>query len=205
MYTLYSFDGSSALAAHVMLEEVGAAYDYVATPISGGATRKPEFLALNPKARVPVLRTPRGVLTENSAILPYLALAHPDAGLAVADPFEFARALEFNAYLAATVHPAFAHLLRGARWSDDPAVIEGMKAKVPANIAEAAGLIEKHYLAGPWVLGVLYSIADVYALLMHRWMAGTGVSHDDYPKLSAHRAALLERPAVRAAMAAQGL
>lgn len=205
MYTLYSSKGSSALAAHVMLEEVGADYDHVETTISEGATRTPEFLAMNPKARVPVLKTPHGILTENSAILPYLALAHPDAGLAPADPFGLARALEFNAYLAATVHPAFAHMYRGARWSDDPAIIEGMKVKVPANIAEAARTIEDHYIAGPWILGDGYTIADVYALLMHRWMAGTGVAHDGYPKLAAHRDALLARPAVTAAMAAQGL
>lgn len=205
MYTLYSSKGSSALAVHVMLEEVGAPYDYVETTIAEGATQTVEFLALNPKARVPVLDTPHGVLTENSAILPYLARAHPEAGLGAPDDFAFARALEFNAYLAATVHPAFAHMLRGARWSDDPAVIEGMKVKVPANIADAARLIEDHYLAGPWVLGERYSIADVYCLLMHRWMEATGVSHAGYPTLAAHRDAMLARPSVTAAMTAQRL
>lgn len=205
MYRLYSSNGSSALASHVMLEEVGVAYEYVPTPIASGATRTAEFLALNPKARVPVLETPRGLLTENSAILPYLAMEHPEAGFAPADRFELARALEFNAYLAATVHPAFAHMLRGARWSDDPDVIEGMKVKVPANIADAARTIENHYLAGPWVMGDTYTIADVYCLLMHRWMTGTGVDHDPYPKLAAHRDAMLARPAVQAAMKTQGL
>ena len=111
-----------ALASHIALEEAGAQYEPVRLSFRSSDQRKPEYLAINPKGRVPSLVTDDGVLTETPAILAYVAQRYPNARLAPVDsPFAFARVQAFNSYLCSTVHVAHAHRFRGSRWADDPA------------------------------------------------------------------------------------
>lgn len=205
MLTLYYSKASSALAPHVLLEEVGADYTLAEVPLAKGAHKAAEYLDINPKARVPALRTPEGIITENPAILTYIAATHPEAGMLPETAFERAQADALNAYICATVHVAFAHKQRGARWADTEEAQTAMQAKVASNLAECAELIERHYIAGPWVLGDRYSLSDAYLLLVPRWMGLAGVDLDPYPRLRAHRDAMLDRPATRAVLAAHGL
>ena len=205
MLTLYYAKGSSALASHLLLEEVGAEYAVHEVPIAHGANHEPAYLAVNPKGRVPALKTPEGVITENPAILNYVAATHPQAGMLPDTPFKRAEADALNAYLCATVHVAFAHLLRGARWADSAEAQAAMKDKVAANLADCAQVIEDHYLRGPWALGDSYTHCDAYLFLVPRWLAKAGVDLSDFPKLEAHHNALLHRPATLAVMAIHGI
>lgn len=204
MLKLFYSLGSCALAAHIALEEAGADYEAIRIDLAAGDQRKPEYLAVNPKGRVPALVTERGVLTENVAILAFVAQRFPDARLApLADPFEFARAQAFNAYLASTVHVAHAHGRRAGRWADDPAAQAAMRAKVPGNMADAVALIEESMLQGPWVLGEAYSICDPYLFTIAGWLEGDGVDIGRFPKVADHFARMSGRPAVRACLAAE--
>lgn len=205
MLTLYYAKGSSALASHLLLEEVGASYSAHEVPIAQGAHKEAAYLEINPKARVPALRTPEGIITENPAILRYVAATHPDAGMLPDAPFEQARADALNAYLCATMHVAFAHLLRGARWTDSEEAQATMKEKVPSNLADCAALIEEHYLDGPWALGDRYTMCDAYLGLVPQWLGKGGVDIAQFPKLSAHNAAMLARPATLAVRAVHGI
>jgi glutathione S-transferase len=205
MLTLYYAKGSSALASHVFLEEVGATYAVHEVPIQKGAHKDPAYIAINPKMRVPALQTPDGIITENPAILNYLAATHPEAGMLPATPFGRAQADALNAYLCATMHVAFAHKLRGARWAESEEALSDMAAKVPSNLADCAGLLEEHYIAGPWALGDQYTTCDAYLALVPQWLAKAGVDIDAFPKLKAHRDASLQRPATLAVMAVHGL
>lgn len=207
MYTFYFAKGSSALAPHILLGEIGVEYDTVEISIPKGDHLKPEFLAVNPRARVPALKTPHGMLSENMAILPWLAGTVPDKGLAPTEPFAVARATEFCAYLAATGHVNFAHKLRGTRWVEpgDTVALEAMAAKVPANMGDVATLIEDHMFVGPWALGDSYSYVDCYLFLLQRWLSVAGVDIAAWPKLAAHAEAMRARPATQAALAAHGL
>ncbi len=193
--------GTSSLAPHIALEEAGATYTTVRLDMAHGEHKKEPYLKLNPKARVPTLATDRGVITEIPAILLYIAQTHPQANLAPTDPFTLAQLQAFTAYLCSTVHPAHAHRMRGYRWSDDPAVIEAMKLKVPQNMTDCAQIIETEYLEGPWVMGSQYTIADPYLFVMATYMAGDGVDLSKFPKLSAHKAAMAQRPAVKEVLA----
>lgn len=202
MLTFYHSGGlSCSVATHIALEEAGADYRDVKVDLAAGEQRKPEYLKINPKGRVPVLVTDKGPLTETVALLLYVAQTHPAAKLAPTDPFDLAKLQAFNAYLASTVHVAHAHKLRGARWTDDAAAIESMKAKVAANMTDCATIIENDYLAGPWVMGNQYSVADPYLHIITIWMAGDGVDLSRFPKLSAHKAAMEQRPAVKKVLA----
>ncbi|MCC1492901.1 glutathione S-transferase family protein [Cognatishimia sp. F0-27] len=196
--------GSGALAVHVLLEEVGCAYTPHEVPIPKAAHQAPDFLAVNPKGRLPALETDRGVLTENPAILSWLARTHAKE-LAPDDPFAFAQAMALCVYIATTVHIAFAHQQRGTRWSDDPAIIEGMKVKVPQNLADGARYLEDHGILGPYALGDAYSFCDPYVFQACRWIQAGGVSLDAYPKLHTLFETVKARPATQRAMRLHGL
>jgi glutathione S-transferase len=198
MLKLYYSPGSAALAPHIVLEEIGAAYEPARIDFGAGQQRSPEYLAINPKGRVPSLVTDRGILTEAPAILAYLAQSNPRAGLApLADPFAFAQAQAFNCYICATVHVAHAHGPRGSRWADDPAAQEAMKRKVPETMGQAFALIEDGMLEGPWVLGDTYSVCDAYLFTAARWLERDGVDLSPLPRVLDHRARMRERPAVQ--------
>jgi glutathione S-transferase len=201
MLTLYrSTSNSCATATHIALEEAGADYKAIRLDISAGDQHKPEYLKVNPKARVPALVTPHGILTENVALLAYIAQTHPKANLAPTDAFGFARMQAFNAWLASTVHVAHAHKVRGSRWSDDAVALETMKAKVAANMTDCAALIENEYLQGPWVMGNHFTVADCYLYVNTGWMIGDGVDLSKFPKLTTHHAAMNQRASVKEAM-----
>ncbi len=204
MLTLFATKGSCSLATHIALAEAGADYVLRKVDTAGGEQRAPDYLKINPKGRVPALATEQGVLTENVALLQYVAQAYPKANLAPSDPFQLARMNSFNSYLSSTVHVNHAHKMRGTRWSDDPAVVENLKLKVPETMTGCAELIENEYLQGPWVMGAQYTVADGYLLTITNWFIADGVDMAKFPKLSAHHAAMLERPSVKKVLAELG-
>jgi len=202
MIKLFYAPHTCALASHIALEEAGAAYTTVRVDFASNGQRQPEYLAVNPKGRVPALVTDSGTLTETPAILAFIAQSFPKAGLApFDDPFAFAQVQAFNSYLCSTVHVAHAHRMRGNRWADDPAAIAEMKRKVPQSVGAAYDLIEHGMLKGPWVMGDTYSICDPYLFTVSEWLEGDGVDLSRLPKVIAHRNRMSERPAVRKAIA----
>ena len=205
MLKLYYAPGTCALATHIALEEAGASYEAVRLDFAAQGQRSPEYLAVNPKGRVPALVTDTGTLTETPALLCYVAQRFPQAELApLNDPFALAQIQEFNSYLCSTVHVAHAHGRRGTRWADDAASHEDMKRKVPATMTECFELIEQKFLKGPWVMGEQYTIADPYLFTIASWIEGDGVDTSKFPKVMRHRARMLARPAVQKAVAAEG-
>ncbi|CEJ12317.1 Glutathione S-transferase GST-6.0 [bacterium YEK0313] len=191
-----------ALASRIALEEAGVAYEAVRLDMAGGQQRTPDYLAINPKGRVPALVTAHGVLTETPAILAYIAQAYPAANLApIDDPFAFAQVQAFNSYLCSTVHINHAHKMRGYRWADEETSYADMKRKVPQSMAESFTLIERDMIAGPWVFGEDYTIADPYLYTMSRWLEGDGVDIARFPKVADHFKRMGERPAVQRAVA----
>ena len=203
-WTLYTAPGTCALASHIALREAGADFELVKLDFGAGQQQSAGYLAINPKGRVPALLTGEGVLTETPALLAFIAQRHPRASLAPAsDDFAYARMQEFNSFLASTVHVAHAHKRRGARWADDPAAIEAMRAKVPQSMTACAQLIEER-LTGPWVLGEHYSVADGYLYTISGWLQGDGVDLARFPRIVDHHRRVGERPAVRQAVEEAG-
>jgi glutathione S-transferase len=200
MKVYYYAPNTVALATLIALEEAGADYEAVKVDFTRNAQREPDYLAINPKGRVPSLVTDQGVLTETPALLAYIAAIHPAAGLAPTDPFEFARMQEFNSYLCSTVHVSHAHRPRGHRWSDDPAIIEGMKVKVPENMRAGFALIEAA-LTGDWVMGRQYTVADPYLYTIAGFLKSDSVDIAEFPRVAAHTARMNLRPAVVRALA----
>jgi glutathione S-transferase len=201
MLKLYYAPGTCALASHIALEEAGATYEAVRLSFKTEDQKKPDYLKINPKARVPALVTDRGVLTETPALLIYIAQTFPAAKLApLDDPFALAKVQAFNTYLCSTVHVAHAHRMRGTRWVDDAAAIEAMKRKVPQTVGEGFALIEREMFEGPWVMGKDYSVCDGYLFTLTQWLEADGVDINKTPKIAEHFRRIGERPAVRKAI-----
>jgi glutathione S-transferase len=107
----------------------------------------------------------------------------------------------FNAYLASTVHINHAHGRRGPRWADDETSHADMIRKVPQTMRDCFALIESDFLEGPYVLGETYSVADAYLFVMAGWLESDTVDIAEFPRVHAHYQRMLERPAVKRALA----
>jgi glutathione S-transferase len=206
MLTLYYATNSCALASHIALEEAGADYETHWIDFGAAEQTKPDYLKINPKARVPALATERGVITENPAILAYVAQTHTSAKLApLDDPFAFAELQSFLSYLCSTLHVAHAHRPRAYRWADDPAAQEAMKKKVPETVGACFDLIERKMFRGPWAMGGAYTIADPYLFTLAGYMEVDGLDPAAFPRVLDHRDRMAERPAVQRVLKAEGL
>ena len=151
---------------------------------------------------MPALLTDKGVLTENPVIPGYVTQAFPDAKLADNDDsFAFGAMQSFNMFLATSVHVAFAHNSRPERYADGEEA-----AKAPVALADYFGLIEDQFADGrPFVMGDRYTVADPYLFVFERWLERDGLGQrSDYPKIAAHHDQVAARPAVKAALAAEG-
>ena len=189
MYKLYYAPGTCALASHIALEEAGAAYHAERLDFKSNQQNSPDYLAINPKGRVPALVTEHGVLTETPAILAFIAQIFPQAKLA--------QVQAFNSYLCSTVHVAHAHKMRGPRWATEESSFADMKRMVPKSMGNNFALIERNMIKGPWVMGETYSICDPYLFTIGTWLESDSVDVSTLPKVMAHRKRMLERPAVR--------
>lgn len=178
MLTLFLAPGSSSMAAHIALHEVGADFTTRQVSLAGRETRAPEFLALNPAGQVPLLLTPEGPLTEVAAILFWLARRHPEAELLPEGLMAEARAISWMSFLAATVHPARRQGLEHAR---------GIWAQAEARLGSA-----------PYALGAAYSIADIHLFrLFWHFRGGASLEPGEFPRLIAHHDRVMQRAAVQ--------
>jgi glutathione S-transferase len=202
MFKLYYAPGTCALASHIALQEVGAAYETKRLDFKTNQQNSAEYLAINAKGRVPALVTERGILTETPAMLAFIAQSFPQAKLApLDDPYAFAQVQAFNSYLCSTVHVAHAHKGRGYRWATDDASFADMRRMVPKSVGASFALIERDMLKGPWVMGDSYTICDPYLFTVAQWLEGDSVDLSKLPKVMEHRKRMSERPAVRTVMA----
>src|SRR5207253_10847961 len=139
--------------------------------------------------------TAQGVLTENVAILAWVAQTWPQANLMPTDPWGFAQAQAFNSYLASTVHVAHAHRHRGYRWADEESSFADMRRKVPESVGAGFQLVENGMLQGPWVLGDRFSVCDAYLFTLADWLEGDGIDPGRFPRVHDHRERVRARPA----------
>lgn len=203
---LYYSPGACSLGIHVVLEELGKPYELSMVALKDGAQHKPDFLAVNPKSKVPALDRGDGrVLTEFPVIAWYLAKSNPEATLMPTDFEGEARCLEMLDYVCGTIHPqGFTRQFRPGlftpREEDQPKVVEQGKA-LAAKYFET---LEKTWTGGTFVLPSGFSVADCALFFVEYW--ATRRSGMILPaKLQAHLDAMLARPAVQRALAQEGL
>ncbi len=197
---LFYAPGTVAAASLIALCETDADFDPIRLDFGNKQQTKPDYLAINPKGRVPALVTDDGIITETAAVLTYIAETNPSANLLPADPFKRAKVYEVISYLASTVHVNHAHKMRGHRWADKQSSWDDMKAKVAQNMLNCFGLIEDTLSNGPWIIGDQYTIADAHLYIVESWLPGDGVSLDKLPNVASHFNRMNERAAVQRAL-----
>jgi glutathione S-transferase len=202
---LYYSPGACSLVAHIALVECGADYELERVVLAEGHHLRPEFLAINPHARVPALATDGRVITENGAILNYVAdLFGGEGSVPRGSALETARCNELLCWFASSVHIAFAGVWRAERFTDDeaawPAIQSGGRAAVERYFGEIDGL------CGPgWIAGDRFTAADSYVAVFSRWGRRIGLDMGRYPNMAALVARAIEREAVARAIADEGL
>lgn len=210
-YQLYYSPGACSMAAHIALQEAKAAYALQLVDLSTRAHYRPEYLAINPKARVPALDISgqARVLTELPAILVHVAQQHPQAGLLPADdPVQTARCLEWLAWLSGWVHSAgYGAIWRPERFSSNADHYDGIRAQGRRTVVDAYAAIEQQFADGrPHALASGYSVVDPFLLVLYRWGNRIGLDmHADCPAWSAASANLAQRPAVQAVLQREGV
>jgi glutathione S-transferase len=202
---LFYSPGACSLVAHIALVEAGADYEPIRVMLAQGEHLRPEYLAINPHARVPALGTDRGVVTENIAILNFIAdLYGAEGSVPRGDPIAAARCNELLGWFASSVHISFAQVWRAERFTRDesghPPIISGGR----ENLDQQFGEIEQLCGEG-WLVPGHFTAADSYALTFFRWGNRIGLEMGRYPGLAALVQRVLERPAVQRTLEHEGL
>lgn len=216
MHRLYYSPGACSLAAHIVLEEIGEPYEIeLRSARNGEGTGAPDYLALNPKGRVPALTGVDGsaggasnLLTEAPAILVFLGRGHPAAGLLPADPAAEARCLEWLGWASVDLHGiGYGLLWRAHRFADDPALHGAAVAKGRDTIRVCYDHIERILSDGrDWAVPGQYTIVDPYLLVFWLWGRSIGLDMKaGWPIWSRLTDKVLARPAVQRALQQEGL
>ena len=206
--TLFYAPGACSLAPHIALEETGSPFRATAIDTKGGEQRRPAYLKINPKARVPALLVDDWALTENPAILQFIARSFPEARLWPEGPRDAARATEWMAWLSSTIHVAYAHMRRAERYANTEPALEEVRAKGRESCDALWPAIERAFGDGPWALGDAYSVVDAYLMVFWTWGHGPGLRFDMHrtcPKWTAQAIRMASRPAVQRAFRREAL
>lgn len=185
-----------ALASHIGLEETGAPFHahFVKLHREEGRTAYREVV---PTGKVPALVVDGAVITENVAILSYLARAFPEAGLLPDDPVQAAQCLSIMGWFASTVHIDRRQGRVPSRFADDPAVHDALAVAGNARFLHDLRDLDAMLESRTWLVGDRFSAADGYALVFWAWAVADGQPVDTLPNFSAHAARVMARPAVR--------
>ena len=200
---LYWGPHTCAIGIHVLLEEIGKPYETEKLDVSGGATHKPPFLAVNPKGKVPTLVRDDGtVLTEFAAIAAWLARTNPDKDLLPNDPEIEARATETLAYVEGTIHgQGFTRLFKPAMFEPQD-VVHGTLGLGQASVKRQGreivetgfAILDPQLGHHPYAAGDSFTIADAALFYVERWAKPQGI---DLPvNVAAHFERMLARPSV---------
>ena len=197
MLTLYYAPGACSMAAHIVLEESGEKYTPQRVDLANGEQKTEAYLKINPRAKVPALKLEDGsVITENTAILSYLALRFPEKQLLPKDTSAQARCISHMAWLSNQVHPSFTHINRPERFADDvathPALKETGRKNFWANLQE----IDRLLAGKQWVQGAEFTISDPYTLVFYGWGTRIELPVKELKNYTAWKDRMMQRPAV---------
>lgn len=199
---LYYGPGACSLAPHIILREIGADFALEKVNTKTKATDSGEdYWTVNPKGYVPAIKLDDGeVLTEGVVMQQYLADLKPETNLAPARGTKERRKLEeLLVYLSTEIHKGFSPLF-------SPTTPDDYKEIAKANVAKRFDLIEKQLSDGrKFLTGDTFTIADAYLFTLSNWTKPTGIDLSRWPNIAAFAGRVAQRPAVQAALQAEGL
>lgn len=199
---LFSAPGTCARVPCIALEEAGAEYALRLVRFMKGEHRSPEFLALNPRGKVPTLLVGGQPLTENVAIARYLATRFPRSRLLPKgdDPLAEARITADLSFCAATLHPIVTRIRIPSFMVEGDAAQNSVRSRAIAAMQPFARLIGERLSEGDWWYGAQWSLVDAYLYWVWFRITGAGFPARDHPEWADHAARMETRPAVQRAL-----
>ncbi len=198
---LYFASGACSLSPHIVAQEAGIALRLQKVDLKTKTiATEGDYLAINPKGYVPALELDNGeLLTEGPAIVQYLADQKPQAGLAPpAGTLARYRLQEMLAYIGSELHKSYSPLF-------NPATPSEMRAEREAYLLRRYALIDGQLAGRQYLFGDTFTVADAYLFTVTNWARTVKLDLSRYPNLLAFQARVAARPAVQAAMRAEGL
>jgi len=198
---LYCKPGACSLSPHIVARECGLDFTQVNVDLQSKLTEQGEdYWQINPKGQVPALQFDDGtILTEGVAIVQYLADLKPDYHLlAPTGSLTRYHTLEWLSFVSSELHKGFTPLFR-------PDTPDAYKPQVRAQLEKKFQLVNMALEDKQWLLGTRYTVADIYLYVVTRWAKAVKLQLDGMPALDAWFARVSERPAVQAALQAEGL
>ncbi len=198
---LYYSPGACSLASHIVAREAGIDLSLEKVDL---ATKKTEsgkdFAAISAKGYVPALELDSGeLLTEGTAILQYLADLKPESGLAPANgTLPRYRQQEMLGYINSEIHKNYSPLF-------NKKTLPEVRKEREDTLRKRYALVESTLGATPFLFGDLFTAADAYLFTVTNWARGVGVDLGEFPNLLAFQKRVAARPAVQAALKAEGL
>ncbi len=198
---LYHKAGACSLSPHIVLREAGLAFELERVDLASKKTGSGgDYFGVNPKGYVPALALDDGqLLTEGPAIVQYLADLVPEKRLAPpAGTMERVRLQEWLNFIATELHKGFSPLY-------NPRAPEEWKSVARELLAKRIALVAERLTGRDYLMGDAFTVADAYLFTVLNWAAFAKVDLSPWPVLGAYQARVAARPAVRAALLAEGL
>jgi glutathione S-transferase len=198
---LYYMPGACSLSPHIVALEAGIPLQLVKVD---GKTKRTEngddFLQINPKGYVPTLVLDSGeLLTEGPAIVQYLADQKPDSTLAPANgTLPRYHLQEMLGYINSELHKAYTPLFK-------PDTPEATRAERKEYLLRRYRFIEDVLAKQPWLMGDHFTVADAYLFTITNWARHVDLDLSAFPVVLAFQKRVAARPAVQAALEAEGL
>ncbi|MGH8214073.1 MAG: glutathione S-transferase family protein [Rhodanobacteraceae bacterium] len=200
---LYTTPGTCAMGDHIVLEWIGQ--PYIAQIVGREQRGSPEFRKLNPAGAVPVFEEGDWVLTQNSAILNYLADRFPESGLGGdGSPKSRAEINRWLGFLNSDMHPAFKPLFGSTKYLEDEAAIAKTREHARKQLHDLFGRVDAQLSDRDWLVGAR-SIADPYLFVMLRWAKANEVDLSGFPNLAAFERRMRADPGVQKVLKDEGV
>ncbi len=205
---LYTKPGACSTADHIALQWTGQPFEVQV--MDAKSLKEPGYLAINPSGAVPAITDVAAdggqfVLTQNAAILGYIADTHPDANLAGdGSPQQRALATKWLAFCNSDLHPAFSPLFGPAAFSEDSAHHDAIKAAARKRIRKHFETANTALEGKQWLAG-FRSFADPYFYITLRWAEAMNIDVSDLAHVVAFKLRMEADPGVQAALKAEGL
>ena len=202
MLTLYHAPFACSLAVRFALAETEHHHHLVVVDLTAEGGRPDALKRISPGWKVPALELDRGTVTENAAILTFLADDKPEAELLPLDPFDRAQAASWLAWMSSTLHPSFTRCLRPERFTTSANDVEAVRASAVQAVRMAFDRVDAHLAHGAWLLPKR-SVCDLYLLVFTLWRRNPLLA-DKLPvfhEIDRWQGQMLARPALAACIA----
>ena len=200
---LYSKPGACSTADHIALQWTGQPFELKV--MTAAKMKAPEYLAINPTGAVPAIVDGDFVLTQNAAIMGYIADRYPQAGLGGdGSAQQRAEAARWLSFVNSDVHPAFTPLFAPGKFIADESEHDAIRAAARKRLRGLFESADQRLEGRQWLAG-FRSFADPYLYITLRWAGNVGVDLDGLDNLAAFRQRMEADPGVQAALKAEGL